>query len=62
MNLDIDECQVAGQPCLNGGNCTHEVGRNMYNCSCAPGYFGKHCQNGKEGGRVGGREIVKEGS
>ena len=40
---DIDEC--ASNPCENGASCTDEV--NGYNCGCAPGYTGTHCETGK---------------
>ncbi len=41
--LDINEC--GSNPCLNGATCNNLV--NEFNCSCAPGYDGKHCQTGK---------------
>ena len=46
MNIsfsDIDEC--SSNPCQNGGTCVDKV--NGYLCSCAHGYTGTECQNGK---------------
>ena len=40
---DIDECKAG--PCLNGGTCSNKPG--SYQCSCASGFDGKDCENGK---------------
>ena len=34
----------ASSPCQNNGNCTNQIA--SYNCSCAEGYSGRHCQEG----------------
>ena len=47
--LDIDECAY-NQPCENGGACNNFAGG--YNCSCAAGFDGNHCQNG-------GKQVYK---
>ena len=39
-----DDC--AGQPCLNGGNCTYRV--NDFHCDCLAGYTGKNCSISEE--------------
>ena len=41
--IDIDDCEVS--PCKNGGTCKDKT--NDYECTCAPGYTGKSCENGK---------------
>ena len=41
--LDMNSCR--SQPCQNGGQC-HNQGTS-YNCQCAPGYYGNHCEHGK---------------
>ena len=40
---NIDEC--AGDPCRNGAYCLD--GLNSFTCTCAPGFTGKLCENGK---------------
>ena len=43
---DIDECSLAsGNPCKNNGKCFNLLG--SYKCTCALGFIGKHCENGK---------------
>ena len=39
---DVDEC--VSQPCKNGAICIDKI--NAYECKCAPGYAGKHCEQG----------------
>ena len=39
---DVDECN--SQPCKNGAKCIDRI--NSYECSCAAGYTGKHCEQG----------------
>ena len=34
------------EPCENGANCT-AITRDVYNCSCVPGYSGVNCETGK---------------
>ncbi len=41
--LEINECDSS--PCQNGAVCNDMV--NQYNCTCADGYIGDHCENGK---------------
>ena len=41
--LDVDEC-LTSEPCLNGAKCVNTLG--SYNCSCKPGYTGRHCGKG----------------
>ena len=40
--IDIDECQMANQPCQNGATCHNLM--NQYQCSCPLGFTGLHCQ------------------
>lgn len=40
---DIDECD--SDPCLNNATCNDLI--NGYNCSCAAGFDGILCENGK---------------
>ena len=40
---DINEC--ASNPCRNGGQCKNRL--NYYTCTCADGYIGTHCEQGK---------------
>ncbi|XP_013116992.2 cubilin homolog [Stomoxys calcitrans] len=42
MNLAIDECAVATNPCKNGGTCFD--GYKDYHCECPEGWRGKTCQ------------------
>ena len=39
---DIDEC--ASSPCQNGSTCNDML--SGYNCTCAEGYTGTHCETG----------------
>jgi hypothetical protein len=41
--IDVNEC--LSNPCTNGGTCKDNV--NGYTCTCAPGYNGTNCQQGK---------------
>ncbi|MCP3668384.1 MAG: calcium-binding EGF-like domain-containing protein [Gammaproteobacteria bacterium] len=38
---DIDECQ--SNPCQNGATCNDQI--DQYNCTCLPGFTGKHCES-----------------
>jgi len=40
---DIDEC--ASSPCQNGASCNNE--QNRFTCTCAAGYTGTTCSEGK---------------
>jgi Notch-like protein len=40
---DINGC--SSNPCINGGICKYLV--NEYDCTCAPGFEGPNCRNGK---------------
>ena len=40
---DVNECLV-NSPCKNGATCVNHVGE--YQCLCAPGYTGQHCDQG----------------
>ncbi|KAH3831295.1 hypothetical protein DPMN_104558 [Dreissena polymorpha] len=40
---DIDEC--ATNPCKNGATCIN--GQNKYTCTCAGGWQGTNCDQGK---------------
>ena len=42
FSSDVNEC--ASTPCQNGASCVDVV--NMYNCTCAAGYTGVHCETG----------------
>ncbi|KAI0208143.1 hypothetical protein LSAT2_007193 [Lamellibrachia satsuma] len=63
---DFDEC--GSNPCQNGGKC--QDGLDTYQCSCASGYNGTHCERGelcrnrpcKNGGtctEIGGKRTCK---
>ena len=41
---DINECDA--NPCQNNGTCYNTMG--SFTCTCATGYDGDTCQNGKE--------------
>ena len=41
--LETDEC--AGNPCMNGGDCSEGVG--WFTCECPAGYTGRNCAYGK---------------
>ena len=41
---DINECDA--NPCDNNGACYNTMG--SFTCTCAAGYDGETCQNGKE--------------
>jgi len=41
---DIDEC--SSNPCQNGATCNDAV--NMYTCTCAAGYTGRHCETSED--------------
>ena len=41
--VDINKC--ASEPCLHNGTCINGI--DTYQCQCAAGYNGSHCQNGK---------------
>ncbi len=43
MIPEINECDSS--PCQNGATCNEMV--EQYNCTCAAGFIGNHCQNGK---------------
>lgn len=43
FDSDKDEC--SGDPCKNGGTCINSNG--SYQCSCASGWTGVNCTNGK---------------
>jgi len=45
VSLDIDDCALNNQPCLNGGQCDDKV--NNYVCRCAAGYTGTNCEISK---------------
>ncbi|KAL9972050.1 hypothetical protein ACROYT_G018289 [Oculina patagonica] len=34
----------SSDPCVNGATCVAEYENNDYQCACAPGYVGKHCE------------------
>ena len=40
---DVNEC-LDNSPCKNGATCVNNVGG--YQCLCAPGYTGQHCDQG----------------
>lgn len=40
---DVDDC--TSNPCNNGGSCMNVQGPG-YNCSCALGFGGSHCDEG----------------
>ena len=44
-SLDIDECGIVPEICLNGATCTNSPG--TYSCACQVGYTGQLCQNSK---------------
>lgn len=41
--INIDDC--AGDPCHNGAYCLD--GLNSFTCTCAPGFTGELCEDGK---------------
>ena len=41
---DINECDT--DPCENSGTCENTIG--SFNCTCAAGYDGDTCENGKD--------------
>ena len=41
---DINECDT--DPCENGGTCANTMG--SFTCTCAAGYDGDTCENGKD--------------
>ena len=43
--LDLDECSTT-KPCKNGAACVNTIGG--YQCQCAPGFKGNHCDQGSE--------------
>ena len=43
--LDIDEC-LTTNPCKNGATCVNSIGG--YQCQCAPGFEGNHCDQGSK--------------
>lgn len=43
MILDIDECESS--PCQNGATCHNN--QNHYACTCAGGWTGTNCDEGK---------------
>ena len=46
FSLAGDPC--ASSPCRNGGSCHEATGSyNTFYCSCAPGWMGESCQEGK---------------
>lgn len=38
-NFEYNECE--SNPCLNGGQCTDQIGG--FSCTCTRGYAGKRC-------------------
>ncbi len=40
-----DPCGQTPAICLNGATCVNTT--SSYNCSCAPGYTGTHCEQGQ---------------
>ena len=43
VSVMIITCQ--NNPCLNGGLCDNETGTQQYQCNCAQGYSGVHCES-----------------
>ncbi len=54
--LDINECDSS--PCQNDAKCNDMV--HQYNCTCAAGYTGDHCETGKILAVDEGIELQKE--